>query len=80
MYPSTTMTSPVSRMAVRARSRPYSSSPFLKSGVSGVLRYFGTPSPSTRPGEADQATEGVADREHQPLPEAVVAPPALVLE
>ena len=42
------------------------------SGVSGELRYFGSPVAEDAPAEADDAAARIADRDHQPPAEAVV--------
>ena len=58
---------------VRASNRPYSSRPLLNTGVSGEFRYFGSPRSRTRPPKPITVALHRADREHDPVAEAVVA-------
>ena len=46
--------------------------PLSKIGVSGELRYLGSPVAEDPPAEGDHPAAGVADRDHQPPAEAVV--------
>ena len=47
--------------------------PLSNSGVSGELRYLGSPVAEDAPAERDHPAARVADREHQPAAEPVVA-------
>ena len=61
-----------SRLAGPARSRLNRVRPLSNSGVSGELRYLGSPCAEDAPAERDHAPARVADREHQPAAEAVI--------
>ena len=46
--------------------------PLSNKGVSGELRYLGSPSPNIRPPKAITRPRGIADRDHQAAAEAVI--------
>jgi hypothetical protein len=52
--------------------------PLWKIGVSGEFRYFGLPSPSSRPPKADHASSPIPNREGDAIAKAVAPPPLLV--